>query len=543
METTTASDATTTTTTTDAVDAATISLNTCEFECPLCLKLLYDPTTSPCGHSFCRRCAYEFVAAATRKETEGLSSSSSLLLKCPICRTVLGRPTGTTSSDGRYHHHSPHYHDHSWIPSSSIALGRLLQATFPEAYAARAAEEAVMAVTNPLPRLLSAASTTSFITNEHGQPLLPLFVLESLLPGQRMALHVFEIRYRLLIQRAVAHHQRTFGMVGRRPLGGTTTNPDTAAIYANDDGIAHHGTLVEIVSCIEIPDGRFRVTIEGRSVFRIVSRELRDGYWEAVIEPRNDMESNESSNSLSLSSQQQQQQQLEQSETEQIPVANPNNNNDDGETNNTNVPDMDPPETGNHADTTNTHPSDTNEDNYDCPREIAEHVIQLYHKWEELVTKNNWQRHEHQMLDVKAILGPMPTADQPGAMAFWVAAAINPLPPLGVAREIRPAVLAATHRRQRLDTVQQALEESIDFVRYERGTVDLFGVARINLSHVFTAVCCLVVWWYLQGYIRQTVLNQFGLDTSMLGVFGLANSHFLQDSSSVIINGNPHAEL
>ena len=28
-----------------------------EYECSICVELLYEPYTGPCGHSFCRRCA------------------------------------------------------------------------------------------------------------------------------------------------------------------------------------------------------------------------------------------------------------------------------------------------------------------------------------------------------------------------------------------------------------------------------------------------------------------------------------------------------
>eukprot|EP00668_Euglena_longa_P015577 GGOE01019677.1.p1 GENE.GGOE01019677.1~~GGOE01019677.1.p1 ORF type:complete len:233 (-),score=65.54 GGOE01019677.1:316-1014(-) len=46
-------------------------LDLADYECPLCLKLLVRPTTTPCGHSFCHRC---LVKALESRYT------------CPLCR-------------------------------------------------------------------------------------------------------------------------------------------------------------------------------------------------------------------------------------------------------------------------------------------------------------------------------------------------------------------------------------------------------------------------------------------------------------------------
>jgi hypothetical protein len=47
-----------------------------DFECILCMKLLHEPVTTPCGHSFCKGC---LVRAQDHSN------------KCPMCRTVGGR--------------------------------------------------------------------------------------------------------------------------------------------------------------------------------------------------------------------------------------------------------------------------------------------------------------------------------------------------------------------------------------------------------------------------------------------------------------------
>ncbi|KAH8972580.1 hypothetical protein BDL97_02G206000 [Sphagnum fallax] len=45
-----------------------------DLDCTLCLKLLYNPITTPCGHSFCRSCLLQALDHGN---------------KCPMCRTVL----------------------------------------------------------------------------------------------------------------------------------------------------------------------------------------------------------------------------------------------------------------------------------------------------------------------------------------------------------------------------------------------------------------------------------------------------------------------
>lgn len=59
-------------------------------------------------------------------------------------------------------------------------------------------------------------------------------------------------------------------------------------------------------------------------------------------------------------------------------------------------------------------------------------------------------------------LGPRPTPERPTLLALWGAALLNPLPPLGVATELRGAVLEADGALMKLSILERGLLKSID---------------------------------------------------------------------------------
>jgi len=125
-------------------------------ECTLCMEMLYEPVTTPCGHTFCQNC---FARAMDHHN------------RCPMCRVVLhvGRKLPVT-----------------------VALRSILKRSFPEQYEARQADvEKAQKVEEDGP--------------------LPLFVMSALLPGETVGLNIFEPRYRLMIRRCMDGN-RIFGM-------------------------------------------------------------------------------------------------------------------------------------------------------------------------------------------------------------------------------------------------------------------------------------------------------------------------------------------
>lgn len=183
-------------------------------ECSLCMKLLWEPVTTPCGHTFCRPCLARAMDHSNR---------------CPMCRMVL--------------------HVARELPVT-ITLKNLLEHTFSGEYEARGAEEAEL-----------AAAARPGGGGAAGAAPLPLFVMSPMLPGEKMALNIFEPRYRLMVRRCMEGGRR-FGMA---TVDGAHVLHDVAC-------------EAEITECQPLPDGRFYLEIEGRRRFRAAETWEQDGY-------------------------------------------------------------------------------------------------------------------------------------------------------------------------------------------------------------------------------------------------------------------------
>ncbi|CAN1151968.1 LON peptidase N-terminal domain and RING finger protein 1 [Linum perenne] len=183
-----------------------------DFDCTLCLKLLYEPVTTPCGHSFCRSCLFQSMDRGN---------------KCPLCRTVLFIGPRTCAV--------------------SVTLNNIIQKTFPVEYAERKSEH-------------------ESLTNL-GVDLIPLFVMDVVIPCQKFPLHIFEPRYRLMVRRIMEGNRR-MGMVIVDTLTGV---------------LADYACEVEITECEPLPDGRFYLEIESHRRFRILRSWDQDGYRIAEV--------------------------------------------------------------------------------------------------------------------------------------------------------------------------------------------------------------------------------------------------------------------
>lgn len=201
-----------------------------ELDCLVCYNMMLDPTTTPCGHTFCRHCLVRVLDHGNI---------------CPMCRTHLYIPPSLQNQ------------------GSNILLNSLLQGLCPDLVAAR--KQAVEA------------------EERAGQDTLdtPLFVCTLSLPTMPTFLHVFEPRYRLMMRRCIEGN-RQFGMV----MYNKSSTPQGELGVTR---FLEYGTLLEIVSLELLRDGRSFVETRGIGRFRIKAHGMLDGYHVGHVERVEDL--------------------------------------------------------------------------------------------------------------------------------------------------------------------------------------------------------------------------------------------------------------
>lgn len=94
---------------------------------------------------------------------------------------------------------------------------------------------------------------------------------------------------------------------------------------------------------------------------------------------------------------------------------------------------------------------------------LSDTLMELSKEWEELVRVTGRERFPGHLDEILQDLGDRPS--QPNARALWIAGLVNPHPALGVALEIRPAILTAKSTHRRLVMTEQGLRDSISRLR------------------------------------------------------------------------------
>ncbi|GAA0734919.1 LON peptidase substrate-binding domain-containing protein [Dactylosporangium roseum] len=137
---------------------------------------------------------------------------------------------------------------------------------------------------------------------QDGRTLLPLFPLGTVLfPGLVLPLHVFEPRYRTLVQHLTelpASMPREFGVVAIRrgwEVGRQTESGDASITAGESLSLYEIGCAAEVRQITELPDGRFDLMTVGRRRFRLLGLARNDapyltGEVEWLPEPKGEPE-------------------------------------------------------------------------------------------------------------------------------------------------------------------------------------------------------------------------------------------------------------
>jgi len=109
-------------------------------------------------------------------------------------------------------------------------------------------------------------------------PTIPIFPLPNvvLFPGVFLPLHIFEARYRAMVQDVLS---------GDRIIGMVLLRPGWKNEYEGRPPVYPVGCAGLVTHAVRLDDGRYNIVLHGLSKFRIVREESEGAYRVARIEP------------------------------------------------------------------------------------------------------------------------------------------------------------------------------------------------------------------------------------------------------------------
>ena len=222
-------------------------------ECQLCYLLLYQPMTTPCGHTFCKPCFARSLDHGNR---------------CPLCRADM-------PSFAFFQEHPPNSSVLKMLNADTATLSdedlldgltetsSLAPSMTSEADPARRSgedgvrEDDFEKTPHHFGFQKLYAMRQAAIEQEEREARLstPIFVCTLAFPGMPTILHIFEPRYRLMVRRCLESGSPRFGMVLPSKTNG---------------GLEEFGTMLEIKSVQMLADGRSMLETVGSYRFRLL---------------------------------------------------------------------------------------------------------------------------------------------------------------------------------------------------------------------------------------------------------------------------------
>ncbi|GAC95931.1 hypothetical protein PHSY_003509 [Pseudozyma hubeiensis SY62] len=255
-------------------------------ECQLCYLLLYDPLTTPCGHTFCKSCFARSLDHGDR---------------CPLCRAdmpnfsffqdhrpntallkILTSDTATFSdedaldSDATQDAKAPSTSTYAGLSIALSSDGGKVNAASGEPRTGFIVDDDPESAPHHYGFKRLYEQRKSAIEQEEREARLstPIFVCTLAFPGMPTILHIFEPRYRLMVRRCLESGNPRFGMV---------------LPSRNNGGTEEFGTMLEIKSVQMLADGRSMLETVGSYRFRLLEKGSLDGYTVGRVERVDDI--------------------------------------------------------------------------------------------------------------------------------------------------------------------------------------------------------------------------------------------------------------